>query len=389
MRVMQLTIDCPWPAISGADIRNGLLSEAAAVSAFQCVGLTAPAPAEGPPPAAYRHVAVCGDRNPWRCIDPTTPTCLMFSGAAMSAIETLVDEFAPDVVVAEGVAWRDVVERLSGRGISVVLDMHNVESQLFAQRLAARPLWRRLAEWHRARGWVSAAKQADRGVSSRADSTWVCSEDDAALLEGLGGRAYHVIRNPIPDGSLLELPLAVDRYRSPTPLFIGHLAYFPNVAAVEELAGAYAAAARREGIDVRPVVAGRSPGRRIKTLATANAIRLVVDPPSTAALARAHGYTVLPIRHGGGTRIKVIEALAAGVVVIATRKAVEGLGLTPGRHFIAAETPEAMAVSMRHLTLQPDEAVAIAACGRQFVMERHERGRVLAAIDVALNGMTR
>lgn len=389
MRVMQLTADCPWPTVSGADIRNALLAAAPGVSEFLAVGLSRPSRGDSACPFSYRQVTGFGGRNPWRCVDPAVPTCLRFPESGLLAIDAIVAEFRPDMVIAEGVVWRDAIERLHDRGMPTVVDMHNVESRLLAERLAARPWWRRLVTARRSAAVVSTCERADRALSTSADRTWVCSDDDAAALRAIGGRADDVIRNPVPDESLLGLPLALDRYRNPAPLFTGHLGYFPNVAAVAELAGPFVAAAARLGLCVRPTVAGRSPRGCIERLARRGRVGLVANPPSTTALAGLHGYAVLPIRQGGGTRIKAIEALAAGLVVIATRKAVEGLGLVHGEHGLLAETPEEMAESLVRLSATPHEAAALAACGRQFAVERHGRTAVLAAVASALRAVGR
>ncbi|MCE9630705.1 MAG: glycosyltransferase [Planctomycetia bacterium] len=386
---MQLTVDCPWPAVSGGDIRNALVAAAPGVSSLLTVGLTPPLPTTEAEPPPYRHLTCFGDRNPWRCIDPAVPTCLRFPTAALTALDTIVDDFRPDAVVAVGVAWRDVIERLHHRGVPTAVDMHNVESRLFAEQSGARPWWRRLMATGKTARLVSACERADGSISNLAAQTWVCSVADASLLRGIGGRADAVIRNPIPDESLLALPIAADRYHSPTPLFIGHLAYFPNVAAVMELAGPVVAAAARHGIRIRPTVAGRSPRHRIESLSRAGTIRLVADPTSTVEISQLHGYAVLPIRHGGGTRIKAIEALAAGLVLIATRKAVEGLELVHGLHFTAAETPDEMAAALARFVQQPDEAAALAASGRRFAIEHHGRSAVLSAVATALSTVAR
>jgi len=267
--------------------------------------------------------------------------------------------------------------------------MHNVESRFFAEQIAARPWWRRLVGGRMRAGLVSACERADAAMSRLADQTWLCSAADAAVLRSLGGRADAVIRNPIPDESVLDLPLDADRYANPMPLFIGHLGYGPNVAAVAELAGPVVAELARCGLRVQLTVAGRGPRRGIERLAAAAAIRLVANPVSTVELSQRHGYTVLPIRQGGGTRIKAVEALAAGLVVIATGKAVEGLGLVPGVHYIAAETPAEMAGALARLVERPVEAVGVAAAGRQFAIEHHSRRAVLATLGEALAILTR
>jgi glycosyltransferase involved in cell wall biosynthesis len=385
MRVMQFIVECPWPPISGADIRNTLLWNLPGVSAYRCVGLTQPRQAGSSPAVDYHRLTSVPGSNPWRNYDPQQPTCLRFQETTIREVDRLLAGFRPTVAVLEGVAWRDIVRHLQYRGLPTVLDMHNVESSLYEERFQSQPWHRRLLAHLSRRRPFAAVREADRELSLLADQTWVCSDDDKSILRAWGGKSHHTIPNPIPDESLLAAPLSEDRYRNPVPLFIGHLAYFPNVAAVLEIAHHLPRELAVRGNRIQPIVAGRSPSRAIRRLASEGAIQLLTNPVSCAELLANSGYTLLPIRLGSGTRLKAIEALAAGVVMIATKKAVEGLGLLDGIHYCRAETMAAMSRRLCELLEQPRQALAIAERGRHFAAMNFRRSVVQEAISDALH----
>jgi glycosyltransferase involved in cell wall biosynthesis len=82
----------------------------------------------------------------------------------------------------------------------------------------------------------------------------------------------------------------------------------------------------------------------------------------------------VPLRIGGGSRLKILEALAAGVPVVSTRVGAEGLCLEPGRHLTVVERVEEMAAALVQVTRAPEAAHAQAECGRQRVLERYDWG---------------
>ncbi|MDA1212133.1 MAG: glycosyltransferase [Planctomycetota bacterium] len=384
MRVMQFVIDCPWPAVSGGDIRNAMFANCIQASAYMCVGLARPMGELPTLPVDYRQLEHYGSANPWTCFDPQRPICLSFPVAATEEIDRLVDSFRPTVLLMEGVAWGSVLHQLRERSIPTVLDMHNIESQLYADQIRGRSWMKRVLNARRFRDSITAAREIDRELSRTADQTWVCSSSDAAALQSLGGASI-VVGNPIPDESLLKVPLSIERYRNPVPLFIGHLSYFPNVAAVAELANDFVPAMNRCNFDIRPIVAGRSPNRKIRRMATRGNIQLIADPLSCVDLLSRSGYTLLPIRHGSGTRIKVLEALAAGLVVIATGKAVEGLGLEDGIHYCRAETIADMSAKLRDFLAHPECACEMVTQGREFVTRNYSREAIQRVVADALH----
>ena len=384
MRLMQFFVDCPWPPISGADIRNTLLSCHEGISAYCGVGLTQPRQATSKISVDYHALPCFSGTNPWRNYRSELPICLRFPQRAAYEVDQLLDEFQPTVVVLEGVAWGDILRQLKDRRVPTVLDMHNVESRIYQERIKSRTWFKRLLANSLGRRCLAAVKEADRELSRMADQTWVCSSMDESELRALGGASHHLIPNPIPDEKLLATSIYEDRYRNPVPLFIGHLSYFPNVAAVAEIGHELVPALAQKEVKVRPIVAGRAPSRTIRNLASRGLIQLEADPVSCAKLLTQSGYSLLPIRHGSGTRIKVLEALAAGVVVIATYKAVEGLGLIDGIHYCHAETITDMCEILCELVASPNRALKLAERGRLFVVEHHSHAALQQKIENAL-----
>ncbi|NND49499.1 MAG: glycosyltransferase, partial [Rhizobiales bacterium] len=88
----------------------------------------------------------------------------------------------------------------------------------------------------------------------------------------------------------------------------------------------------------RLLIAGRSPTPAITRLAETHAFELIADPPDVAELLARAQIVIVPLEVGGGTRLKILEAMAAGVPVVATPLAAEGLEISDGVHVVLANT---------------------------------------------------
>jgi glycosyltransferase involved in cell wall biosynthesis len=98
---------------------------------------------------------------------------------------------------------------------------------------------------------------------------------------------------------------------------------------------------------------------------------------------------LVPLRYGGGVRIRILEALAAGLPVLATPIAAAGLGVEDGRHLALAEGADAIATSAARLLARPEEAAEMGARGRAWCAARHGadvlRSKRLVVIDEVLH----
>jgi glycosyltransferase involved in cell wall biosynthesis len=94
--------------------------------------------------------------------------------------------------------------------------------------------------------------------------------------------------------------------------------------------------------------------------------------------------SVVPLRIGGGTRLKIYESMAAGTPVVSTTVGAEGLPGEPGRHLLIADSPTAFAEAVISLLRDPVRRDAMAMAARQFVVDRFDWSAVAEHLDRAI-----
>jgi glycosyltransferase involved in cell wall biosynthesis len=216
----------------------------------------------------------------------------------------------------------------------------------------------------------------------RADQVWVSSPVE---------RAYFARK--VPRAIVREVPnLAPGTTGSTTPdrdvravAFVGSYGYAPNEEAAMELITTIMPAIRAAGGPRSLVLIGRDPTEGMRRLASKDpdvTITGLVDDP-VRHLAEA-GITVVPIRAGAGSRLKILEAMRAGVPVVTTARGMEGLGASPDRDVLLAETPEEFATAVLRLRDDPALRRRIVDAGLAFVRAGHSQEAVTAAVRAAV-----
>lgn len=266
-------------------------------------------------------------------------------------------------------------------GVPVVIDVNDLEGlknrSLREHRRMRKPGLRR-----------SARSLFDAFAGRRVEKSWfryyqrlkaaghtliTCSPADA---EYIGSSEW------APNG--YEIPLvplgdpAVDSGH-PTFVFIGLLSYPPNREAIDELVSEIWPAVRSEVPDAELVIVGAGSERWSD-----------VDEPSitfTGALdsldpiIRAATATIIPIRSGGGTRLKVLEAFAHRVPVIATDFAVSGLDVEANIHYARAHDAEEFARQSRALVADSSRRVELADCAEKLVAASYSSESAIATFE--------
>ena len=96
----------------------------------------------------------------------------------------------------------------------------------------------------------------------------------------------------------------------------------------------------------------------------------------------------MPLLTGGGTRLKVLEALAVGTPVVSTRKGVEGIDITDGVHALVVDTPEAFAAAVLRVLDEPALAARLSDAGRRLIASSYTWDaigrRLLDVVDTAI-----
>jgi glycosyltransferase involved in cell wall biosynthesis len=248
-----------------------------------------------------------------------------------------------------------------------VLMAHNVDSLI----------WQRYHETERRplRRWFVADQRRkferyERRVFAEADRVVAVSDSDAAVVrERFAAPRVEVVDNGV-DCAFYAVARG-DRQPNRV-LFLGSLDWRPNQDAVRLLLDATFPAVVAQEPSARLALVGRSPpewmARRVAALPWAE---LHADVPDVRPRLAGAGVMAVPLRIGGGSRLKVLEALASGLPVVSTRVGAEGLHLEGGRDLLLAE-PDEMAAALVRCVRAPEEARRTAENGRRVVRERYD-----------------
>jgi glycosyltransferase involved in cell wall biosynthesis len=247
---------------------------------------------------------------------------------------------------------------------------HNVESLIW-QRYAeteTNPLKR----WYVHRQWLK-FERFERRVYSAATRTVAVSDTDAALVrERFGAGRVEVVENGV-DTAFFQPPLVPSwRFVSPRVLFLGSLDWRPNLDAVDQLLGTIFPAVRAEIADARLSIVGRNPPAWLRERVSAMpGAELHANVADVRPFLAQSSVLAVPLRIGGGSRLKILEALATRLPVVSSRVGAEGLALVPDRHLIVTDDAEGMAPALV-AALRDPRTHLLAEQGRHVVLERYD-----------------
>lgn len=166
--------------------------------------------------------------------------------------------------------------------------------------------------------------------------------------------------------------------------FTGSMDWMPNIDGVAWFVESVMPLIWQRRPECTLAVVGRTPVPRIRELAADPRIRVTGTVPDIRPSLWGSRVAVVPLRIGGGTRLKIYEAMAAGIPVVSTAIGAEGLPVTPGEHIALADTPEALARACLDLLEQPQQAATMAAAARQLVASRFTWDRVARDFEAIL-----
>jgi glycosyltransferase involved in cell wall biosynthesis len=211
----------------------------------------------------------------------------------------------------------------------------------------------------------------------RFDRVYVCSEADRVeLAYQCGCRNLFLLPNGvrIPTTESLEMPA-----KTPfTFLFVGNLGYYPNDDAAmffcTDVLPRLRATVRQ---DFRVMLVGTNPSPRVLALSAQPHVTVTGAVPDVARYYREADVVVAPIRAGGGTRIKLLEAFSHGRPVVATRISAEGIDVRDGVELRLADSPSDFAARCAELMTTPALGQRLATRAFAFVTERHSPSKIL------------
>lgn len=209
-----------------------------------------------------------------------------------------------------------------------------------------------------------------RALTRRASFTTVVSEAERAILEDIGcePRRLAVVPNGV-DAADLDWPRTeadADRL-----IYPGALTYFANLDAMQWFTREVLPMLLRERPATRLWVTGASDEASRDALGAHGAVTLTGYLPDVRPAIAASAACVVPLRIGGGTRLKILQSMALGTPVVSTSKGAEGLDVTDGRDILIADSPGDFASQVLRVLTDPALGARLAAAARALVRERY------------------
>lgn len=255
-------------------------------------------------------------------------------------------------------------------GLPTVLMEHNVESGILARRAETETRWwaRRYLQYQERK-----LRRFEAAACRAADQVVAVSAQDASVLGQMSGRE---VAN-VPNGVDTEFFQCRVPCTGSTPgaglVYVGGFSWFPNVDAVRYFVEQILPLILEHRPDVTLTVIG--PGQQVvqgQSWTHHPQLRLVGLVDDIRPWVDAAAVYVVPLRIGGGTRLKILDALAMSKAVVSTSVGCEGLALAAGDNILVADSPRQFAAQVLQLLEHPDGAKRLGRCGRQFVEQHHE-----------------
>lgn len=258
--------------------------------------------------------------------------------------------------------------------LPAVLSTHNVESQIWQKtcRVQRNPLkklyflmqWKKMELFEKRQcrrfGRVLAVSEQDRRLLSR----WAPFDRIDVVPNGVDTDYFQ------PAGTDMEEPNSV--------VFLGSLDWHPNIDAVEYFIGSIWPLVTKSLDGCRFIVIGRNPSPALRRMLPPDgSVEVRADVPDVRPHLKSASACVVPLRIGGGSRIKILEAFAMAKALVSTTVGAEGLEVQPGKHLLLADTPVGFASALVRLLRDGEMRARMGAAARALVEERH-RWNVLA-----------
>jgi glycosyltransferase involved in cell wall biosynthesis len=269
------------------------------------------------------------------------------SGKVRQRLQECLDRESPDVVVCDFLDG--AVNFPAELTVPSVLFQHNVESEI----------WRRHAETSTSLGKKQIYKREfakmlryERAMVRKFDHVIAVSEHDRSLMSAWVDASRIDV---VPTGVDLEQYRFEENAQPARPLvvFVGAMDWEPNVDGVEHFCATVWPVITAQVPEAVFRIVGRNPGRRVQNLAGAS-VEVTGSVPSVIEHLREAAVVVVPLRIGGGTRLKIYEAMAARKAVVSTSVGAEGLDVHHGRNIILADSPDAFTSSILMLLRDAD-----------------------------------
>jgi glycosyltransferase involved in cell wall biosynthesis len=356
MRVLVVSLFCPLPANNGVKMRTWSVLRALAAQGHQ-VHLLCPAE-EASPENEAMLAAICNRvklvpvpralhgtfwKQAGRAASLLSPwpssVARARSRSFRDGIRACLAHMAIDLIVFEQSI--PVINLPAELRVPFIVDFHNIDHIIYQRYAVHAPhaILRScsLLEMAKFAGW-------EMRVARRAAAAWVCSEADANLLGPLAPTLPIFIAPNVLD---VDSYVPIKGGPSFTLLFQGGMDWYPNQDAVEFFITSVFPRVRQAIPQAEFIVAGKNPPERLRRRwASAQGVSFTGAFADLPTLLGSAAVSVVPLRIGSGTRLKILEAAAMGKAIVSTSVGAEGLRFVPGKEVLLADDPEEFAAAI-------------------------------------------
>jgi glycosyltransferase involved in cell wall biosynthesis len=439
MNILILSPYPPYPPYGGGTMRiYQIIRGLSARHAVTCLTFAPDAAAEQAMQPLREHCRLLTVRGPeprsmlrraWTTLASPLPDMALrnASPAYAAALQALLARESFDIVQAESIEmagyltmdnrrWTTVRETFAknkGQGTKnkvfihnakLVLDQFNAEFVL--QKRAAQASMRALRSSTRtpqaaARAgaaavyslmqWLKLARYEQRAMQA-CDGVVAVSEDDRRTLQALAPAArIGVVPNGVDTAEFSRAALSGGplSFRSPALVFTGTLDFRPNIDAALYFAHEVLPRIRAHRPDARFIIVGKRPAPAIQVLSSDGATVVIGEVPDARPYIAGATVYVVPMRIGGGVRLKLLEALALEAPVVSTSMGAEGvLGLQDGEHCLLADQPEHFAAAVLRLLDDRELARWLGAAGRALVQAHYDWTTIVPRLEALYDEIT-
>ncbi len=313
-----------------------------------------------------------------------TPSAVVagYSRQMSEAVREVAGRWSPDAVVA--MTFAAAPYALEVEGVRRVVDVDNLLALMLREeylRTAGLP--------RRARRYLAYRKlrRYERRLFSQFDLCLVTSALDC-------GRIREYI--PLRESQLGLVPNGVDlEYFTPNGnppqgdslVFTGSLAYDPNRDAMEYFLEEIFPEIRRARPTAHLTITGAAGGAPLRPELRQGPVRFTGYLDDVRPVVRSSAASVVPLRKGAGTRLKILEAMALGTPVVSTSKGAEGLRVEPGVHLLMADRASEFAAQTTRLLTDPGLRASLAEKARRLVTEEYAWDSIGRQFEQAVAGM--
>ncbi len=398
MNLLFLTPSLPHPATQGADIRNwGIISS---LSKNHRISLVTFSNQSG---AISKNLSKCCStikitKTPERNMLQRMSTMLLSSKPDMAVrlysaeysmkLQDVLANEKIDLIQIEGLEMATYLTQIldhyrnkTSRPI-IIYDAHNAETVIQRRAIKAdvsKP--QRLISAFYSMVQVRRIREFEIETCSNSDAVICVSHQDSLALKQLLPLLDPTV---LPNGIFLsDYPESIQHptIMPPTLVFSGKMDYRPNIDAAVWFANEIFPSIQKLHDEAKFIIVGQSPTRQVCNLVNHPGITVTGTVEDIRPYISAATVCVVPLRMGGGTRFKILEAMALSKPIVSTTIGAEGFPITSGKEILIADTPEDIVRAINSLLCSEDDRVVLGKAARAFVSNKYRWQTIVPIVE--------